>query len=205
MPQTQSIAATAKFMRIAFFSILIVIALCLFGVPALFGIEVDPMSSGSWISLAWLCYEVLGFTPNLPPEISAEELAMINSTALISDFSTFDKILTFAFFTVLSGLIIYVFYQIDRLFKHYQTGKVFTIESVRRFRSIGYGLISVFVFSALSDSWLEKMLNSSFEGFDLSSIVRLDFSVLFAGLFMLAVAAVMQQGVFMQDDLDATI
>lgn len=205
MPQTKSISTTAKFMRIAFFSIFIVIGLSLLGLPALFGIEIDPISSGSWISLAWLSLDVIGYNPDLVQDPSLHDSEILSAAGLITDFSNLDKSLIVIMFIVLSALMLYVFYQVDRLFKHYQTGKVFTIESVRRFRSIGYGLISVFAFSAVSDSWVENMLSSSFEMFDFNSLIRLDFSLLFAGLFMIAVAAVMQLGVFMQDDLDATI
>lgn len=202
MTSIESISEIAKNLRIAFWSILVLIAACILGLPNFFGYEVEPMANGAWLFSAfflvdsWLGVDESMTLADLTPEPTVAQTFLI---ALI--------------FLALTSVILFLILQIDGLFKRYRAGEIFTTRCARCFRYIGFGLIAFFLLNGIGDLYLNnyvfpdgvELIEGEPEMFTVANVVLLDFSLLLAGLFMLAVAYVMQLGAQLQDDVDGTI
>lgn len=194
-----TLAKYGQRMRIVLWLVALIIPLCLLGAPLFLGLQISPLSdSNIWLGSGWILIDMFFMTP---------KAAQLSSMWL--DYTPAHKAALAAVFSACSMLIIALFWQIDRLFKHYATGKVFSLESAVRFKYIGRLLLLFFVINAAGGLFLDYMLAPPVEEVihpdSLGLFVVLDFGVLLAGLFMTLVAKVMILGVRLQEDVDATI
>ncbi|UPW19976.1 DUF2975 domain-containing protein [Agarivorans sp. TSD2052] len=210
-------------MRRVLWGLVFFVLLCLVGFPSELGIDIEPMKKSPWVFSFYTVTDMVTGPPvdelkNLPPHFRPKTLKPPHLPLSISH-----RIITVAIFFATSVLIASLIWQIDRLFKAYSAGKVFTVETAKYFRSIGWFLVALFPVNSISNYFIEQIVLPLKRPFhkgppdnlydvmppDMEwtaiQYISLDFPLLLAGLFMVVVAYVMQLGVQIQADVDATI
>lgn len=203
MNREQIIIQTGKRVRWLFWGILVLLFLSLIGLPALLGVELYLFKDNAlMVGFLSLFDQVTGQGFGQP--LSFRAMFFIGVLTLV--------------LCLLYGALIW---QIDKLFKQYALGRVFTEICAKCFNTIGLILIAIFVMSGVLETALPYLFPSDqLNGQEIallndlniepdygfySVFVSLDFAYLLAGCFVIAVAKVMQLGVELQEDVDATI
>lgn len=208
MTKEQIIIQTGKRVRLLFWCMLILLFLSLIGLPALLGVELYLFKDNALIAGFFSLFDDFIFSGT-----DGSDLTLLGQ-------------LFIGFFTLLLFLLYAVLiWQIDKLFKEYSLGHVFTEECTACFNAIGYILIVIFILSGVLDTAIPYLLMGGVEQIDQQDIelftdsnsdfagdrdfysvfVSLDFAYLLAGCFVIAIAKVMKLGVQLQEDADATI
>lgn len=203
MDSRQAIISAGKYMRWMLWAILMLMVLCFLGVPALFDMNIEPLKDSTWLTL--------GFTL-----LSS----MIEGDMIALELNGMKYAIAMGLFAVISAIMFILVWQIDRLFRQYSMGYVFNRVCSRHVFILGWALIALFVANAIADGLIEywyqvQDLSWAFkeplpddtgqgETFYLM-FISLDFPILLAGLFVLAVGRVMTLGNQLQDDVDSTI
>lgn len=207
MSINQPIVRFAKTMRVLTWCIFAAMLLCLFGAPTLFNHAIELSGDNSWLVSGYILSDTwLGVEENL----FADTLVNLSSQTMLG------VSLVFLVFTLLVGCL---FWQVDHLLRQYGKGDVFSQCTAKRFKYIGILLLVLFaantVGSMVLDSLLEgplpmdamaadeTVVDAPFDPWN--RVLLLDFSLLLSGLFMMVVARVMEMGVVLQQDVDATI
>ncbi|WP_343561657.1 DUF2975 domain-containing protein [Kiloniella sp. b19] len=201
----EEISRTGRQVRMLFWAVVGFGLIGFLGLPAFAGFVIEPNLDNNWMLSSYMSLDLL-FYPDEFDRVPSDHALMIYSSALM-----------------LTGLMIALVWQIDRLFSHFSKGLIFTDHTVDLFRNIGLVLIALFVGNIIASNIIEYV----FVSFELAEIaeelagevpremaeeegllehvIRLDFSFLLSGVFILAVSRVMRLGVALQDDADATI
>lgn len=196
MNQKSEIIKTATHIRLLLWFFVAFVIVCTLGVPALFNIEIEPLKNSGWIELGYLLLDSW-----LNPDEAI--LLLSNQQSMLAGL---------IFFLVLACFCLLV-WCMDRLFREYAFGHFFTATCIQHFYFIGWLLVFLFVFTTVGDNLVEqlyvlqdeKVTESNFGEQIFAQFISLDFSLLLAGLFVVAVARVMQQGALLQADVDSTI
>jgi hypothetical protein len=209
MKEKTAIIGTAHKARMFLWFFVAFIMLCVLGVPALINLEIEPLKDNVWITLAYMLFDH----------------AMMPQDQIFSDTLTLgvgQATMFFMMFLALTVAFAVLVWNIDRLFRQYAQGDIFTAQSICRFFAIGWSLIALFLLNTLGDNLIEHYLRQEdvmfleeVDGYqnmiagDMGGLftyfISLDFSLLLAGVFVVAVARVMQLGVQLQDDVNATV
>lgn len=208
MTKEQIIIQTGRRVRLLFWCMLILLFLSLIGLPALLGVELYLFKDNALVAGVFSLFD------GLPMDDSNETVLPLSTKFFIGFF-------TLLLFLLYAALI----WQIDKLFREYSLGHVFTETCTACFNAIGYILIAIFILSGVLDTAIPYLFMGGVENIDqqdlelftdsnsdfaeehdfYSVFVSLDFAYLLAGCFVIAIAKVMQLGVQLQEDADATI
>ncbi|MDO6686175.1 MULTISPECIES: DUF2975 domain-containing protein [unclassified Agarivorans] len=225
MQSIEAISAVGKRMRIFLWSLVALILVCMVGFPSELGLDIEPMKNSPWV---YSFYTILDMLFG-PPEFPIDELSLLPPEAFFppEPLPISMRVSSVAIFFITSLLMASLVWEIDRLFKAYSLGKVFTLETTNHFRCIGWTLVALFIVNSVANYLIEHImipfdieLNPPFAPPPMEDLfgpvppphewasmeyISLDFPLLLAGLFMIVIAHVMHLGVQIQADVDATI
>ncbi|WP_427977691.1 DUF2975 domain-containing protein [Agarivorans sp.] len=222
MQSIEAISKVGKQMRLALWGLVGLTLICLIGFPSELGLDIDPINKGPW---AFSLHAVSNMLITLSNEQSITDFQAPQAPIAI-------RLIIWGIFIATSFIMASLVWQIDRLFKSYSQGKVFTTQASNYFRKIGCSLLTLFVINTIANYFIENVILPYImpppppmgEGLFFPpppidifppfppmhqwmsmELISVDFPLLLAGLFMVMVAYVMQLGVQIQADVDATI
>lgn len=208
MSEKETVINIAHHARFLLWGFVAFVFICALGLPTLFNIDIDPLKDSTWLFVGFVLLETIAV-----PNVVVEPGEIVLSSGQIALFTLL--------FIALSVTLTKLVWNMDRLFRQYALGHIFTECSIKHFLLIGWSLIALFALNTISDNLiaylfmqqeiiLESIEAAAVESADnveefFSFFISLDFSLLLAGVFVVVVGRVMQIGKVLQNDVDATI